>query len=423
MNERLTTRRLFMQAATLLPALTTSPARAALAESHDLLPYRAFGLDPGLTYFNTASAGLTSKRVLARTIEAWRKLESDPVPMAYYPAADTVVTAADQVRGKAAKLIACEPDEILLTRGTTDGITTLANSIRFREGDRVILTDQEHEGGEVGWLHCQRRDGIVVDRVNIPIGDRDISAIVARFAAAIRPRTRVISVSHVLSPTGLRMPIAEIAALARSQNIICVVDGAQAVGGLPVDVRALGCHAYATSGHKWLLGPKGTGFVYVSKDAGELIAPPQWLYGRNFGSNSAGLGPLTLMIGLGQAIDDLAAIGLARVETHNLGLRNRFYARLATFPGLRVVSPPPGPLATALVAAELPVSIDSKLLRERMHDRHGVVIKMAEKRWFNGIRFSPHIFNDEDQVDFAIAALRTELGDLMSNLVRKQAFR
>ena len=100
--------------------------------------------------------------------------------MGYSPAPDSIVSAADRVGGKAAALIGCSADEILLTRSTTDGITTLANSIRLKEGDRVLLTDQEHEGGEVGWQHRQRRDGIVVDRVSIPIGDNDTDAITTR---------------------------------------------------------------------------------------------------------------------------------------------------------------------------------------------------------------------------------------------------
>jgi selenocysteine lyase/cysteine desulfurase len=411
MDKSLASRRLFLKAASVVPAMAAAPADALLWRAEPLLPDRELGLDPRLIYFNTASAGHTSNRVLARATQAWRQLETNPVPMAYFKEPGTVVTAADHVRGKAAELIGCESDEILLTSGTTAGITTLANSVHLREGDRVLLTDQEHEGGEVGWLHRQRRDGIVVDRVNIPIGDHDTAAVVARFAAAIGPRTRIISVSHVLSPTGLRMPIAEIAALARARNLLCVVDGAQAVGGMSVDVRALGCHAYATSGHKWVMGPKGTGFVYISKDAGERIEPPQWLYGRDFGANSAGLGPLTLMVGLGQAIEDLTAVGLAQIEAHNLHLRNIFHSGLLNLPQLRLVSPPPGPLATALIAAELPARIDSKLMRQRLQDKHGVVVKMAEKRWFNGIRFSPHIFNDETQVNAALIALRAELRD------------
>ncbi|MDB5680671.1 MAG: aminotransferase class V-fold PLP-dependent enzyme [Sphingomonas bacterium] len=406
-----TTRRHFLQGAVALPAVAARPLGNAAAGDPPLLSRRELGLDPDLVYLNTASAGPTPKRILASTIEAWQRLETEPVYMGYSPAPDSIVSAADRVRGKAAALIGCSADEILLTRGTTDGITTLANSIRLKEGDRVLLTDQEHEGGEVGWQHRQRRDGIVVDRVSIPIGDNDTDAITARFAAAIRPRTRVIGFSHVLSPTGLLMPVAEIAGLAKKHGALCIVDGAQAVGAMAVDVRALGCDAYATSGHKWLMGPKGTGFVFISEGATGDIQPPQWFSDRKFGSNSFGLGPMTLAIGLGQAIDDMLAIGMHRVEAHNLALRHLFYAALADIASLQLVSPPPGPLATALVAAALPPGVDSKLMRIRLHDRHRVVLKMAEKRWFNGIRFSPHIFNVEADVGKAMAALRAELGN------------
>jgi len=344
-----------------------------------------------------------------RTVEAWRALESDPVRMAYYPDPDTVASAADRVRGKAATLIGCSADEILLTRGTTDGITTLAHSISLERGDHVLLTDQEHEGGETGWLHRRNRDGIVIDRVHIPMGDWDTGAILRRFEAGIGRRTRVVSVSHVLSPTGLRMPIAEIAAFARSKNCLCIVDGAQAVGGIDIAVKSLDCDAYATSGHKWLMGPKGTGFTYIRKESSLAITPPQWLFDRRFVSNSAGLGPIPLAIGLGEAIDRAGALGMPAIEQRIIALRNRFYAGLGNFAGLRLVSPPPGPLATALVAVVLPAQIDSKLMRDRLHDRHRIIVKMAEKRWFNGIRFSPHIFNDEAQVDAALSALHAEL--------------
>jgi selenocysteine lyase/cysteine desulfurase len=373
-----------------------------------------FGLPPGVIHLNTASAGPTSERVLQRAIAAWRKIESDPVKMSYGADPDTVVDDADRVRGKAAMLVGCTPDEILLTTGTTDGITTLAHSIRLREGDHVLLTDQEHEGGETGWLHRQNRDGIVIDRVNIPIGEYDTAAILRRFESSIGPRTRVISVSHVLTSTGLRMPIAELAALARRRGVLCVVDGAQAVGEIAVDVKALGCGAYATSGHKWLMGPKGTGFTYISQDAAETIAPPEWLMGKRYGSNSQGLGPMTLAIGLGEAIDRMMEIGMPRVEQHNLALARRIHTAFAGMPELEVVSPPPGPLATALVAARIPDAIDSRILRRRMQDRHGVVVKMAEKRWLNGIRFSPHIFNDQEQVERALAVLRMELRALQT---------
>lgn len=407
------TRRGLLQLMAGFPAAAASSA--VNAEHGSALPTsRALGLAPGLIHLNTASAGPTADRVLQRAVAAWHKIETDPVKMSYYLDADSAVVAADRVRGKAAALVGCTPDEVLLTNGTTNGITTIAHSIRLREGDHVLLTDQEHEGGETGWLHRERLDGIVIDRVNIPIGDYDTTAILRRFESAIGPRTRAISFSHVLSPTGLRMPVAEIAALARRKRALCVVDGAQAVGEIAVDVKALGCDAYATSGHKWLMGPKGTGFVYISKDADEAITPPEWLMSRHYGSNSQGLSPMVLAIGLGEAIDRMGDIGMPRVEQHNLSQARRLYEAFAGMPQLTLVSPPPGPLATALVAARLPETIDSKLLCQRMRNIHGISIKMAEKRWLNGIRLSPHIFNDEGQVERTLAALRSELNDFQN---------
>ena len=100
---------------------------------------------------------------------------------------------------------------------------------------------------------------------------------------------------------------------------------------------------------------------------------------------------------------------LTTVERHNIALRNRAYAGLKEIPKLEVVSTPPGPLSTALVAARLPAGIDSRQVKDTLRQRHGVVVKMVEKRWFNGIRLSPHIFNTESDIDAALRAIRTVL--------------
>jgi selenocysteine lyase/cysteine desulfurase len=361
---------------------------------------------PGLTYLNTASLGPTPRAVLNRTLEAWRELESNPVYMAYGSGPSHV--AADRTRVLAADLLGCAADEILITRSTTDAMNSLAHAMRLKRGDRVLITDQEHDGGCVGWRYRARRDGVSIDTVPIGPAEHDRAAILQRFAAAITRRTRVISVSHVITSTGFRMPIAELAALAKRHGIFCIVDGAQAVGQIDVDVKALGCHAYATAGHKWLMGPKGTGLLYVSRDAAgiELL---QWESGRTFITNSTGIGSLPLTSGLGVAIEAMKARRMADVEQHNTALRNRAYAGLAGMARLQVVSPPPGPFATALVAAKLPPEIDAERVRNALREKDGVIVKMIEKRWFNGIRLSPHVFNSEADVDAALLAIRREL--------------
>jgi len=132
--------------------------------------------------------------------------------------------------------------------------------------------------------------------------------------------------------------------------------------------------------------------------------------GHRFNSNATGVGCLPLAIGIGAAAEAMKRRGPAAVAAHNLALRNRAYEGLARMPRLKMASAPPGhPMATALVAAHLPDTIDSHAFREAMHDRHKVVVKQAEKRWFNGFRLSPHLFNTEADIDRALAAIRAEL--------------
>ena len=363
--------------------------------------------EPGLNYLNTAALGPTQRTVLDQVLKAWHKLELDPVMMAY--ADGEVHLATDHAREQVASLLGCTADELLITRSATDAMNCFALGLNLDRGDRVLTTDVEHEGGSICWSYLKRRRGIDIDVVSIAPGDFDTGAIISRFEKGITQKTKVISVSHVITSTGLRMPIAEIAALARNRGVLCVVDGAQAVGGIEVDVKKLGCHAYVTTGHKWLMGPKGTGVLYISKDASSLIQPVQLEGGHRFVSNSTGIGSLPLVIGLGAAVETMRKRGIATVEKQVITLRDRAYAGLTKIPRIQVVSPPPGPLTTALIAFKLPDSVDSRAFRDLLLNKYKIVIKVAEKRWFNGNRISPHIFNTEQDIDAAINAIRNEI--------------
>lgn len=363
---------------------------------------------PGLTYLNTASLGPTPRAVLDRTLEAWYQLESNPVRMSYADGA--VHVATDRAREQLATFLGCSADELLITRSTTDAMNCLAQGIRFSRGDRILTTTHEHEGGTMCWKHVARRQGLELDVVPIPFTEHDPQRVVQRIADAIKPRTRVISVSHVFTSNGLRLPVAEIATLARSRSILSVIDGAQALGQVDVNVRSLGCHAYAASGHKWLMGPKGTGVLYISREAAADIAPVQREDGTRFVSDATGMGALPLVAGLGAAIESMSARGMATAERRILELRTRVFNGLMQMPKLRVVSPPAGPGATALVACMLPSEIDATIFHSMLRDKYGIMVKRVEARFFNGIRVSPHVFNTETEIAFALRTIRAELG-------------
>lgn len=364
-----------------------------------------FLFSPGLVYLQTGSLGPTPRPVMERTIAAWKELELNPVFYGYGPQEH----AMEDVRAKAAAFIGCQAKELVLTNCTTEGMNWVAQGLSLSEGDHVLTTDQEHPGGRVCWDYVVRKRGVVLDVVTIPPGENDAQAIVDRFRQRITPRTRAFSFSHVLSSTGVRMPVAELSALARARGCMAVVDGAQAVGGIDVDVKALGCHVYATSGHKWLLGPKGTGLLYLSEELGNAVDPISLQDGRAAYSASSGVCNIPGVLGLAAAIDYQLAIGKTEIERHNLALSAKVYAALQSVPKLRVVSPAPGPLSSPLVTFRLPDEITSADLQQRLMTKHNVVVKVVPANWFNGNRISTHLFNTEQDVDALGAALNQEL--------------
>lgn len=364
-----------------------------------------FLFDTGLTYLQTGSLGPSPTPVIDATIASWRELERNPVVYGY----GRHEKMLDDVRAQAATFIGCTTDELVLTNCTTDGMNWVAQGLTLAAGDRVLTSDQEHPGGRVCWDYVVRRSGIALDVVPIPPTQHDATQIVDAFAQRITSRTRVLSFSHINSSTGLRMPVRELSALARSRGCIAVVDGAQAVGAIDVNVKALGCHVYATSGHKWLLAPKGTGLLYLSADIGTAVDPIALQSGRGGYTASSGVCSLPSVAGLGAAMSYHAKIGKARIETNNLALRQRVHDGLLGVPKLRVVSPARGALASPMLSYQLPDRIKSHELYEVLLSKHRVVVKVVPGNWFNGHRISTHLFNDPADVEALMIALRAEL--------------
>jgi selenocysteine lyase/cysteine desulfurase len=378
------------------------PVRAQAAAESEFL------LSGGLAYLNTGTIGPCRRATIEAAQAAWETLEANPV--AHY-GRDTGQPLIEDTRTVAAEFLGCDLDELALTTSTTSGMNAIAQGLHLAAGDRVLVTDQEHSGGLHCWQYLMRHQGVQLDVVPIPRGEFRAAAIVSAMESGIRSDTRVISVSHVLSSTGLRMPIAEIAALAKSRGILCVVDGAQAVGGIRVNVRDLGCHAYATSGHKWLMGPKGTGLLFIAKDAQPVIRPMALEESYRTSSNGTGVVNLPGLLGLSASIRYLQSAGMTQVETHNLELRNMLADRLRSIDGLTLVSPPAGALASPMLTALLAERHNRNRVTQQLLERHQVAIRATHAEFgFNGIRFSLHEFNTAHDVERAVDAVQRELG-------------
>ena len=402
----LPSRRAFLGAVGAGAALMSAPTLAGMAPaSAKRTDAGGFLLPHDLTYLNNGSLGPSPVSAINAVARASRTVQADPVGQAWGPLLDE----AERARAGAASLLGCDVEELAVTRNTTEGMNLVAQGLDLREGDRVLTTDHEHAGGSRCWRYLERHRGVGVDRVHLPVGDVDADRIVRLFEEAWTPRTKVVSVSHVTFTTGTRLPIAPIAALAEGRGALVVVDGAQGPGALRVNVRELRCDAYATSAHKWLLAPMGTGLLYIRASARERIRPMMLADGMGVYSAAGGTRDLPSIVGLGAAIEFLRRQGLDQVEQHARNLRQRVYESCGRIQGVQVVSPRSWPMASPIVTLRVPPHVKAHDLVQRLCRNHHVVVKLMNHGDLEGIRISTHIYNDEDDVDRLVAALEQDL--------------
>jgi L-cysteine/cystine lyase len=167
-------------------------------------------------------------------------------------------------RAQFAGVFGCKPENVALTRHTTDGMNIGVNGINWQPGDEIIISDMEHPGGQGPVYNVARRYGVVVRTARLGDGTGDV---VGTFERLITPRTRLLLTSHLTWNTGTALPLAEIVAMAHRHHVLVVADAAQSLGSIPLNVVDMGIDVYGGPGQKWLCGPEGTGATYISDDA------------------------------------------------------------------------------------------------------------------------------------------------------------
>src|SRR3979490_98303 len=213
-------------------------------------------------YLNNGTVGSSPAPVLRAIFDGYNETErmaqSDPedYPIWGYG-------AWNEFRDPLAAFVGCPRDELALVRNATEANSYIANGLDMKPGDEVLMTDQEHPGGEHPWNLRAKRYGIVVKKITLPKPAPNAAAVMNLFNDAITPRTRVLFFSHITTVTGVVLPAKELCALARSKGILSAVDGAHVPGMMALNVHDVGCDMYSSSPHKWLQSTKGSGFLYV----------------------------------------------------------------------------------------------------------------------------------------------------------------
>jgi len=392
-----------------LPLLPSAPEgfaglRRDLARAPDDRAYwkavrAGFMLRPGLSHLNCGTIGATPRVVVEAHAAALWDVESDPQANVFGAPSHRM----EEVRAHAADFLGATLDEVALTRNTTEGMNEVARGLDLRRGDQVLTTTHEHPGGSVCWEHLARRIGVEIVRIDMPRTVSGADEILELVSSHITPRTRVCSFSHVTTVTGLVMPMAAIAKLTRPRDILLVCDGAQAPGMLNVDVAALGVDTYASSSHKWMLAPKGSGLLYIRKAVQDRVRPLFLESGYRAYTASSGTRNVPAILAHGAAMEFHNTIGRDRVEARCRALSRHLRGRLEHVPDVTILTPVDERLSGGIVTISLDRG-NARAVRSTMYRDYGIVLK-AGRAEYNAIRVSTHVFNDEDEIDRAVDIL------------------
>src|SRR5260370_24737840 len=294
-----------------------------------------------------------------------------------------------------------------LTENVKAAMSYIAAGLELESGSEILISDQEHPGGQSPWLNAAKRHGGRVQEVHNPKGGESGSEVMDVFRNALNARTRVLAISHVITGSGAILPVKEMCAEARARGIFTVIDGAQAVGHSPVDLREIGCDAYGGGVHRWLLAAAGNGFVYLRDDrAGAVwstLASSHWNDHQDNGYRftQRGTGSLSLLMGVDAALDFHNQIGPSRIHERVKFLGDYLRDGLRKIPGTRIYTP-----SSAAMCAGITVYGVDGVTGQRLQDEMWARVRRPPRASAAlGVRHCTHIFNSPHEIDQALGVV------------------
>ena len=383
-----------------------------------------------LVYLDSAASSQKPRTVLEAMTQYYETSHAN-VHRSIHTLGEEATALYEAARDRVQRFIgATAREEVVLTRGTTDGINLVAEALgrTFRAGDEILITELEHHSNIIPWQMAARDRGVTVRA--IPVADDGLLDVEA-FERLLGPRTRVVAFAHVSNVLGTITPVAQLCARARSVGAVTVVDGAQAAPHLPLDMLALGCDFYVFSGHK-MLGPTGIGVLWGRRAALEALEPTRgggemikevWIDRARWNDLpwrfEPGTPPIAEAVGLTAAIEYLEKLGMERVAEHERALARQTVELLQAVPGVTVY----GPRAAMDRGAVVAFSVDGLHAHDvaALLDQEGIAVRaghhcaqpLMRRYGITGTaRASFSVYNSSEDVSLlahAVAGLRTQL--------------
>jgi isopenicillin-N epimerase len=358
-----------------------------------------FLLDPEIVFLNHGSFGACPRPVFAEYQRLQLELEREPVEFLGRRYPDLI----DAARERLAAYVGARADDLVFVPNATAGVNMVARSLDLQPGDEVVATTHEYGGTELMWRYlCKRAGARYVEVDTWPTTSVD------DLLGAVTPRTRVIAVSHITSPTALRFPVEDICARAREAGVLTLVDGAHAPGHIAVDVGAIGADFYAGNCHKWLCSPKGAGFLHVREEHQALAEPMiiSWDSVEEAWNNRqrwTGTHDPAAHLSVPAAIDFQAEHDWVDVRARCHALAVRAAQELTELLGTEAFAATEDEYVQ-MVAVRLP-PCDAEAVRRRLFDEHKVEVVVQDWRGEPSLRASFQGYNDDSDLDALLEAL------------------
>jgi len=365
-----------------------------------------FVMPPDLAILNAANLCPSSAPVLETLYKVTKDMDQDPSMENRAKLGD----GRENTRKLLADFLRVTPEEIVITRNTSESNNLVSTGLDLKAGDEVLLTADNHPSNHTAWQEKAKRFGFTVKDIPTPNPHPGFEYYVDAFTKAITPRTKVIAFTHLTSTVGDLFPAKELCRLARERGILTLVDGAQTFGLLDVDLSDIQPDFYSGSAHKWPCGPKENGVLYINKSA----QPKIWAsifsaYPGRVGVSKTfeGFGQRDepAMIAFGEALQLQTKIGRAAIEKRSRELTQALIKGIGKIDGVKIWTSPEASRTVAVLSFQ-PGNLDVRKLSMALYqkDRIGCATRGGQDR--PGLRFSPHFYNTHNDVEKAVAAVK-----------------
>jgi selenocysteine lyase/cysteine desulfurase len=391
------------------PTSSFSPGGASSGEAFWKGVREQFVMPPELAVMNAANLCPSSRPVLETLTRESRSVDADPSPNNRA----RLMPEKEQTRKALAEFLRVTPDEVIITRNTSESNNLVSNGLDLKAGDEVVVHGDNHPSNLTAWKEKAKRYGFTVVTVDQKNPHPGMEYYVEAFAKAITPRTKVITFTHLSSTVGDLMPAKALCDLAQQRGVLSLLDGAQSFGLLDLNLGEIQPDFYSGSAHKWPCGARECGVLFVNKRAQEKLWPSIYSaypgavgFSKKF--ESFGQRDEATMIAFREALAFQTKIGRAAIEERARALTTQLMDGLAKLPGVKVWTSPNPALRVAVVSF-LPGSLDANKLADALYQKDKVAITTRGGQDRAGIRVSPHFYNSPAEVDRLLAGLTREL--------------